>query len=156
MGFPRGLLLYGILGSSLSSRTARGHPRICHKALEDGIGDAPLEAPQRLLTRFALRHLLAVVGSTPGVRPGLTHRDHVQGVVELTVSGQRELMTHYLAAGGLHRCRATVGGEVRLAREALHVAGRPNDPRGQYGTHAEDLGEGGAGSFYLGFDALVY
>jgi hypothetical protein len=32
---------------------------------------------------------------------------------------------------------------------------RPYDPGGQYGTHAEDLGEGGAGSFHLGFDAPV-
>ena len=40
-------------------------------------------------------------------------------------------------------------------REARHVADRPDDPSGQYGTYAEDLGEGGAGSFYLGFDAPV-
>jgi hypothetical protein len=44
---------------------------------------------------------------------------------------------------------------VRLGREARHVADRPDDPRGQYGAYAEDLGEGGAGSFHLGFDAPV-
>ena len=33
-----------ILGSSLSSGAARRRPRVCHEALEDGIGDAPLEA----------------------------------------------------------------------------------------------------------------
>src|SRR5206468_587028 len=55
----------GLLGSSLSSGAARGRLRICHEALEDGIGDASLEAPQRLLTRFALRDLLAVVGFAP-------------------------------------------------------------------------------------------
>ena len=33
---------------------------------------------------------------------------------------------------------------------------RPSrDRRGQDGTYAEDLGEGGAGGFHLGFDALV-
>jgi hypothetical protein len=44
---------------------------------------------------------------------------------------------------------------VGLGREAHHVADRPDDLRGQYGTYAEDLGKGGAGSFHLGFDALV-
>ena len=44
---------------------------------------------------------------------------------------------------------------MSLGREAPHVTDRPDDPRGQYGTHAEDLGEGGAGSFHLGFDAPV-
>jgi hypothetical protein len=42
---------------------------------------------------------------------------------------------------------------VPLAREARHVADRPDDLRGKYGTYAEDLGEGGAGGFHLGFDA---
>ena len=42
-----------------------------------------------------------------------------------------------------------------LGRETLHTTDRPDDPRGQYGPHAEDLGEGGTGSFYLGFDTLV-
>ena len=41
-------------------------------------------------------------------------------------------------------------------REARHVTDRAYDPRGQDGTYAEDLGEGGAGSLYLGFDALVF
>jgi hypothetical protein len=44
---------------------------------------------------------------------------------------------------------------VPWGREARHVADRPYDPRGQYGTYAEDLGEGGARRFYLGFDAPV-
>ena len=42
-----------------------------------------------------------------------------------------------------------------LGREAPHVADHAHNLRGQYGTHAEDLGKGGAGSFYLGFYALV-
>ena len=37
-----------VLGFSLSSRTARRRTRICRETLEDGIGDALLEAPQRL------------------------------------------------------------------------------------------------------------
>jgi hypothetical protein len=40
-------------------------------------------------------------------------------------------------------------------REAPHVPDRAYDPSGQYGTYAEDLGEGGAGSFHLGLDAPV-
>jgi hypothetical protein len=32
---------------------------------------------------------------------------------------------------------------VRFGREASHVSDRPHDPRGQDGTYAEDLGEGG-------------
>src|SRR5215216_4697730 len=60
-----------LLGSSLSSGATRRPFQICHEALEDGIGDAPLEAPQRFLTGFALCDLLAVVGPAPNVRPGL-------------------------------------------------------------------------------------
>ena len=57
-----------VVGFSLSSRTARSRTRIRRETLEDGIGDAPLEAPQRLLAGFALRDLLAVVPSAPSVR----------------------------------------------------------------------------------------
>jgi hypothetical protein len=44
---------------------------------------------------------------------------------------------------------------VGLGREARHVADRTDDPRGQDGTYAQDLGEGGAGGLHLGFDAPV-
>jgi len=44
---------------------------------------------------------------------------------------------------------------VGLGREAHHIADRSDDLRGQYWTYAEDLGEGGAGSFYFGFDAPI-
>src|SRR5215208_1712579 len=68
-----------VLGSSLSSGPARRRLlRIRLEDLEDGIGDAPLEAPQRLLAGLALRDLLTVVGPAPRVRPGLAYRDHVQ------------------------------------------------------------------------------
>ena len=40
-----------------------------------------------------------------------------------------------------------------LGRETRHVADRPYDPRRQDGTYAEDLDEGGAGGFYLSFNA---
>src|SRR5215204_5448794 len=130
----------GVLGSSLSSGTARMRLRICHKARENGIGDASLEAPQRLLAGLALRELLAVVSPASIVRPGLAYCDHVQGVVELAVSGQREPVAHHLAAGSLHRRCARVGGEVGLGRETHHVADRAYDLGGQYGTYAEDLG----------------
>ncbi len=36
------LRIDGVLGSSLSSGAARRRLQICQKALEDGIGDAPL------------------------------------------------------------------------------------------------------------------
>ena len=77
-------------------------------------------------------------------------------VVELAVAAQREPVACHLAAGSFHRRRTTVGGEVGLGREARHVADPPDDLRGQYRTYAEDLGKGGAGSLYFGFDALVY
>src|ERR671912_132642 len=112
-----------VLGSSLSSGAARRRLRVRHEAPEDGVGDAPLEAPQRLLAGLALRDLLAVVGSAPSVRPGLAYGDHVQGVVEPAIPGQREPVAHHLPAGGFHGCRATLGGEVvGLGREARHVA----------------------------------
>jgi hypothetical protein len=50
---------------------------------------------------------------------------------------------------------------VDLGREASHVPDRPYDPSGQYGSYAEDLGEGGAGgrvgagSSYGLFEGLV-
>src|SRR5215208_33078 len=75
------LPVYGVLGSSLSSGAARRCLRVCHEAPVDGVADAPLEAAQRLLAGLALRHLLAVVGSAPNVRPGLAYGDHVQGAL---------------------------------------------------------------------------
>src|SRR5215218_5125237 len=98
MSYLRELRLLGILGSSLSSGAARRRLRVRHETPEDGVGDAPLEAPQSLLTRFALRELLAVVGSAPSVRPGLAYGDHVQGVVEPAIPGQREPVAHHIAA----------------------------------------------------------
>jgi hypothetical protein len=44
---------------------------------------------------------------------------------------------------------------VSFGREARHIADRTDDPRGQDGSYAEDLGEDGARGFYLGFDAPV-
>src|SRR5215208_5015723 len=81
MSYPREFRINGVLGSSLSSGAARMRSRVRHEAPEDGIADAPLEAPQRLLTGFALRHLLAVVSPAANVRPGLAYRDHVQGAL---------------------------------------------------------------------------
>jgi hypothetical protein len=43
-----------LLGSSLSSGAANWRLQVRHEALVDGVGDAPLEAPQRLLAGFAL------------------------------------------------------------------------------------------------------
>src|SRR5215212_405132 len=87
----------GVLGSSLSSGAARRRPRVRYEAPEDGIADAPLEAAQRLLAGLALSDLLAVVGPASNLRPGLAGGDHVQGVVELTVAGQREPAAHHIA-----------------------------------------------------------
>ena len=42
-----------------------------------------------------------------------------------------------------------------LSGETRHVAERAYDLGGKDGTYAEDLGEGGAGSFHLGLDAPV-
>ena len=66
-------------------------------------------------------------------------------------------MAHHLLAGGLNRRRTGVGSEeVGLGREAHHTTDRPHDLGGQYGTDAVDVGESGSGTFYLGFDALVW
>jgi hypothetical protein len=75
--------------------------------------------------------------------------------VELAVSGQREPVAHHLAAGSLYWRGAGIGDEAGPGRETPHVADRADDPCGQYGTHAEDLSEGGARGFDLGLDALV-
>ena len=125
-----------VLGSSLSSGAARRRLQIFFFQAEDGIRDAPLEAPQRFFARFALRYLLAVVGSAPNVRPTLAEPgDHVQSIIELAVSDQREPVAYHLATRGLHRRRSTgVGGKVGLGREAHHIADRSDDLRGQYWT----------------------
>jgi hypothetical protein len=73
----------------------------------------------------------------------------------MTVSGQREPVAYYLSAGALYRCGARVGGEVSLGRETRYAADCPDDLCSQYGTYPKDLGEGGAGRFYFGFDALA-
>src|SRR5215210_910886 len=115
------------LGSSLSSDTVQRLMQICHEPLEDCIGDAPLEAPQRLLTGFALRQLLAVIGPAPNVRSGLAGGDHVQRVIELTVACQREPMPYHRPARSLHRRCARVGGKVGLVvgkRATLPTASR--------------------------------
>jgi hypothetical protein len=44
---------------------------------------------------------------------------------------------------------------VAPTRETRHVADRAYDPRSQDRSYAEDLGEGGARGFHLGFDAPV-
>src|SRR5215208_760627 len=147
------LRLNGVLGSSLSSSVARRRLRVRHEAPEHCVADAPLETPQRLLARFALPNLLALIDSASSVRPGLAGGDHVQGVVELAIPCQREPVAHHLPARCLKRRCAGVRGEVRLGREASHVSDRAYDPGGQDGSYAEDLGEGAAGSFHLGFDA---
>jgi hypothetical protein len=90
---------HGVPGSSLSSAAARRRARIRHEAPQASVGDAPLEAPQSLLAGLALSHLLAVVGSAPSARPGPAESDHVQGLVEVSVSGQRgEPVAHHLPA----------------------------------------------------------
>src|SRR5215218_5753425 len=96
--YEGGLPLYGVLGSSLSSSAARRRLRIRHEAPEHCVGNAPLEAPQSLLAGFALLYLLAVVAPTRSVRPGLRGGGHVQGIVEVSVPAQRELVAHHLAA----------------------------------------------------------
>jgi hypothetical protein len=75
------LRLLGVLGSSLSSSVARRRLRDRHEAPEHCVADAPLETPQRLLARFALRDLLAVIDSASSVRPGLAGGDHVQSAL---------------------------------------------------------------------------
>src|SRR5215207_5509985 len=147
--YPLSTRVHGrsILGSSLSSGATRRRLQICQEALVDGIGDTPLEAAQRLLTRLALRELLAVVGPAPNIRPGLAYRHHVQGRIEVSVASQREPVPYHLPTRGLHRCRARIGGKVSLGWETHHTADRSHDLGGQDGTYTKDLGECGARSF---------
>src|SRR5215210_5087353 len=104
--------LDSVLGSSLSSGVARSRLQIRHEAPEDGVADAPFEAPQRLLAGFALGDLLAVIDSAPNVRPSLAGGAHVPGLAPLALAGQREPVAHHLPARCLKRRRASVGGEV--------------------------------------------
>ena len=97
--------------AALSAESVRAHPSgeevpqeerveaverpgtLCYQVL------APLgEQAQRLLARFALPDLLAVIDSASSVRPSLAGGDHVQGVVELAVACQREPVAHHLPA----------------------------------------------------------
>jgi hypothetical protein len=52
----------------------------------------------------------------------LDHGHHVQGVIELAVTGPGQPMADDLAAGGLQGGGAGVGGEVMLAGEPPNVA----------------------------------
>jgi len=52
-------------------------------------------------------------------------------------------------------CRSRRRSSGPWGRQTRHVAYRPDDLGGQYGSHAEDLYEAGTGGFHLGLDALV-
>jgi hypothetical protein len=151
--------IYLLLGSSLSRDAARRFlQRICHEALEDGIGDALLEAPQRFLTRFALRHLLAVVGSTPNVRPGAWQiATMCRALLRWRFPASESLWrtTSPLEVSTKARCRSRRQSGP-WSGNAPRVADRPDDLCGQYGTYAEDLYEAGSGSFYLGFEVSSF
>jgi hypothetical protein len=61
----------------------------------------------------------------------LHDRHQVQRVVELAVTGPEQPVADDLAAGGLQRRGAGVGGEVVLAGEPAHVADLAEEPGGQ-------------------------
>jgi hypothetical protein len=73
----------------------------------------------------------------------LHDRGQVQGVVEPAVAGPGQPVADDLAAGGLDRSGAGVGGEVVLGREPSDVADLAQQLGGQDGADAEQLGEGG-------------
>jgi hypothetical protein len=143
------------IGPSVSRDRWQSELRICKECFENRVRDASLETAHRLSARFALRQLLTEVDSAAGIAASLADRDHVHDLVEAAVAGEREPVPDHLPAGGLDGSHARVGGEVRFARKPSHVAHHADDLRGQDGTHAEDLGEGGARGLHLLPDALV-
>jgi hypothetical protein len=75
----------------------------------------------------------------------LHHRHHVQGVVEPAVTSPRQPMANHLAAGGLQRRGAGVGGEVVLAREPTDVTDLTEEPGGQHRPDPKQLHQAGVG-----------
>jgi hypothetical protein len=50
------------------------------------------------------------------------HRHHVQGVVQLAVTGSGQPVADDLAAGGRQRGGAGVGGEMMLGQKPVNIA----------------------------------
>jgi hypothetical protein len=67
------------------------------------------EAPQGFLGRLALGQFAPVVGLAGAGSADLDHGHHVQGVVQLAVSGPGQAVADDLAGGGLQRRGAGVG-----------------------------------------------
>ncbi len=94
----------------------------------DGVRQPALQAPQRFLDRLVLGQLAPVVGLPGAGTADLHDRHHVQGVVQLAVTGPRQPVADDLAAGGLQGGGAGVGGEVALAEDlgfGRRAAGQP-------------------------------
>ena len=69
----------------------------------DDVGQSAFQTAQRFLVALAGRPFASVVGACSGVAGELSDRHDVQGVVELTVSGAREPMSHNVTGGDLDR-----------------------------------------------------
>lgn len=129
--------------------------RIREECPKHGVRDAPLEAAHRLPTGLALCQLLPMVRPAARIAASLADGGHVHDLVEAAIAGEREPVADHLTTGGLDRGDPGVGGEVSLTRKPGHVAHDADDLGRQDRPHAEDLGERGARSLYLNFDAPV-
>src|SRR5215216_5534815 len=85
-----------------------------------------------------------VVVAGAGWAADLDQGDEVQGVVELAVTGTRQLMSGVLAAGDFEGSGAGVAGEVGRGGEARGPTGAAKQPPGDDRADADGLGESAA------------
>jgi hypothetical protein len=112
-----------------------GHRRV------QRVADASLERAQRLFRGRALGDLAVEEGAALAVtEPDLSHRGHVDGVVQLTVPAPREAVGLATSRRHLDGGGAVEGGEAIPAGEAGDIAGDAHHRGGHHGADTEDLG----------------
>jgi hypothetical protein len=127
----------------LPSRTRFGSAtRVGDEPLVDGVADAPLERPHRVLVGLAFGAFAVVVGAAGGVVGELGDRRDVDRVVDLTVAFEVEpiMRVRSLRRGDGRGC--VVAGVVILRREPLDVTGVAEHVRGHDRADAVHIGDG--------------
>jgi hypothetical protein len=93
------------------------------------VGEAAFQAAPCLLLSFAGGDLGVVVGlPSTAAHSYLVHGDDVQGVVELSVTAERQAMTDSFCAGNLDRGDAGLAGEGGCGWESAHATGACQQP----------------------------
>ena len=111
----------------------------------DGVGDVPLERPDRLSLGLAFGHLLLEVGPTVRVRlSDLADGHHVDRMVELAVAPTAQPVDSPTARRQLDWRDAGIGGELVPTREPTDVTRVADELTGQDRAHAIEIGERGA------------